>query len=439
MAQGKTAHTGLYASLWNLGIKIIRELEADRGILASGRNEVYGCIFGRDSLITSLALLEVYEKTHDTYYLDLVRKVLINLADLQGRILNIESGEEPGKIIHEYRPDNHEHLTAHLEKPWYVYDDKQMRNYDTVDATPLFLMTALAYLRHTKDKQFIAQLEPNIRGALSWLLTYGDSNNDGFIDYQFHPDRAYGGLQTQSWMDSTESVFFEESEERPQYPIAPVEVQAYSYVALRAWADYFVTRDTALSETLTNRADALKKLFNERFVIELPRGRISLAFAIDGNGRPLTSARSSMGHCLWATWKSEPGAMPDSIIDEKYVAGIARRLLSPDIYVPRAGFRTLSVRSRSYDANSYHNGSIWPHDTAMIAEGLEKFGFREEAKRVRRALVSVYSHFNTPIELFVYAGGKYQEYCDERGQGACRTQAWSAASLLRVVHEEMHA
>lgn len=427
---------GLYGSLWNIGIRAIRELEAERGILASGREEVYGCIFGRDSLITSLSLLNVYKKTGDEYYLGLVRKILLNLADLQGRVVNIESGEEPGKIIHEYRPEKHEHLTAHPEKPWYLYGDNIMRNYDTADATPLFLMTAHAYLRASRDGEFIESLLPNIRAAIGWIREYGDSNGDGFIDYRFHAERQSGGLQTQSWMDSGESVFFEESGERPQYPIAPVEVQAYSYVALRAWADYFAGRDADLSLDLSSRADALKKKFNEVFILEGKRGSLSLAFALDGTGRPLVSPRSSMGHCLWAVWKDGPGEMPDSILDATDIPMIARRILAPDLYVPRAGIRTLSRKSRCFDPHSYHNGSIWPHDSAICAEGLETHGFREEAKRVRRGIVAAYAHFNTPVELFVYSRG-YKEYCGENGQKACQTQAWSAASLLTVLHEEL--
>jgi glycogen debranching enzyme len=437
MQETKAMHnySGPHAELWDVGVCSLRELEAERGILASGRDEVYGCVFGRDSLITSLTLLDLYDKTEDTYFLDLVRKVLLNLGELQGREVNIESGEEPGKMIHEYRPEKHEHLTAHPENPWYVYEDNVMRNYDTVDATPLFLMTVHRYYRATGDRAFVDALMLNVRAALSWLEEYGDSNGDGFIDYRFHPDRKSGGLVTQSWMDSGESVFFEENTDQAQYPIAPVEVQAYTYAAFRAWADFFMGDDAILSSRLSGRADTLKKKFNAAFVVEGKRGKSSLAFAIDGCGRQLISPRSSMGHVLWAAWKPELGAMPDSVLDEQYIPAIARRLLAPDLYIPRAGIRTLSVRSRAYDAESYHNGSIWPHDTSICADGLENFGFREEAKRVRASLVSAYRHFNTPLELFVYSGGKYREYCGPSGQGACRKQAWSVASLLTVLHE----
>ena len=168
--------------LWDVGHTSIRELETPQGILASGKAEIYGCLFGRDSLITSLTLLDVYERTRDVYYLALVRKVLTNLAKLQGNDVNIESGEEPGKIIHEFRPDNHAHLTAEGAPPWYVYPDDVMRNYDTADATPLFLMTLHAYLRASGDVNFVEGMLPSVRAALDWMRCYGDSNNDGLFD-----------------------------------------------------------------------------------------------------------------------------------------------------------------------------------------------------------------------------------------------------------------
>ena len=421
--------------LWELGLRTIRELEDDRGILASGREEVYGCIFGRDSLLTSLSLLRVhkndYQSDSSRDFLPLVRRVLENLAALQGTEINIESGEEPGKCIHEFRPNDHERLTKHAASPWYVYPDDAMRNYDSVDSTPLFLMTVHAYWKKSGDDDFVETLMPNIRAALMWITMYGDSDGDGFIDYRFHPDRSHGGLMVQSWMDSGESIFYEDNDTRPPYPIAPVEVQAYAYVALRAWSDFFTDRDADLAELLDARASALKKRFNDSFVL-LHNGSISLAYALDGGGRALKSPRSSMGHCLWAVYQRDADSAPESILESRFIEGIARRLLARDMFVPSAGIRTLSSRSRRFDAMSYHNGSIWPHDTAMTAEGLENFGYHEEAKRVRSAIVKAYSHFNTPIELFAYSRG-FKEYRGLNGGGACRKQAWSAASLLSTV------
>lgn len=417
-----------------LGTKSIEELETDRGILASGRDEAYGCIFGRDSLISSFPLLRVFERTGDIRYAKLVEKILRNLALLQGKEVNIESGEEPGKCIHEYRPDRHEHLTGLKERPWHLYPNNEMRNYDTVDATQLFLMAIHEHGRVTGDGTLALELQQNIEAALRWLLEFGDSNGDGFIDYRFHSDRMGGGLITQSWMDSSDSVFYERSDMRPPYPIAPVEAQAYAFAALRQWAPYFAQKDAAFSLRLACRADELKKAFNREF-ISARGSSVAFAYALDGDGRPLLSPRSSLGHCLWAVWRPQAG-VPESILDKRFIDVTARRLLARDMFVPGAGLRTLSSRSNRFDPVSYHNGSIWPHDTFIFAEGLETFGYAQEAQRVRKALRRSYAYFKTPIELFGYKDKKFMEYRESSGRGACRVQAWSAASLLALVTEQ---
>lgn len=377
-----------------------------------------------------MKLLSASKKTRQEYLLTLVKKILLNLSYLQGKEINIESGEEPGKCIHEFRPANHEHLTKALAEPWYVYPDNIMRNYDTVDATPLFLIAVYEYIQVSGDKNFAKQIMPAVDRALGWIFEYGDSNNDGFIDYRFHPDRKFGGLRTQSWMDSSESLFHENGE-LPIYPIAPVEVQAYTYTALRAWSSYFKIRRPVKSTLLARRASNLKKIFNQKFVTA-GANTFNLAFAIDGNGQPLITGRSSIGHCLWAALKDKKGNI-DCIIQDEYIPQLAKRLLMPDIFEPEAGIRTLSSDSRCFDPNSYHNGSIWPHDTGIVAEGLEKFGFMEEAEQVREALIKAYDHFQTPIELFVFSEGSFREYQSPTGQLACKKQAWSAASLVATL------
>ncbi len=425
------AQTKLQEKLWGVGLKSLKDLEVDSGILASGRNEVYGCIFGRDSLITSLKLLRAYERTNSSYFLDLTKKILANLAHLQGKEVVLESGEEPGKMIHEFRPTGHEHLTKAEHNPWYVYPDNIMRNYDSVDSTPLYLMAMHAYWRASKDDAFVAEHTPNIKAALRWMLERSDSNGDGFVDYNFDERRIHGGLKTQSWMDSVESVFFEYYDEAPRYPIAPVEAQAYAYAAYRAWSEYF-EHDVELSGALAERAKTLKEKFNQAFVLH-GRGAVSLAYAIDGRSRPLTSPRSSMGHTLFATHVRKDGT-PDSVLDDAHVPEVVSRLLSPDLYVKSAGIRTLSSRSKHFNPNSYHNGSIWPHDTTIIMQGFENFGYHDEAKMVKQSILKAYAHFETPIELFVYANRKFGEYLGPHG-GACRVQAWSAAALLTMLGE----
>jgi glycogen debranching enzyme len=414
--------------LYELGYKTIRELETNTGILASARKEIFGCIFGRDSLITSLELLRAYEKNKDAYLLSLVRKILSNLFLLQGRTVNIESGEEPGKCIHEYRPTNHEFLTQDPKERWYVYPDNIMRIYDTVDATPLLLIASYRYYEASGDNAFISDTLPYIRAAIRWIIEYGDTNHDGLIDYRFHPDRTHGGLHAQSWMDSAATLIHEDGGATP-YPIAPVEVQGYTYLAFRLWADFFLPIDRLFANRLTARARKLKKIFNERFIIEND-GAFSLAFAIDGNGRQIAAPRSSMGHVLWSVHRKKNGAI-DGILDTMYVPKLAERLMMPDLFEPDAGIRTLSSSSAHFDPESYQNGSIWPHDTALIAEGFENYGFTIQAGQIRNAFLMALDFFQTPMELYTFNGGKYAEFVRPSGGApGCREQAWSAGALL---------
>ncbi len=418
-------------SLWQLALTTIKELEIENGILASGKGELFGCIFGRDSLITAIKLIKAYHRTKDPYLLALAKKILLNIAKLQGTEINIESGEEPGKIIHEYRPDNHEHLSKHLVQPWYVYPDKSIRNYDTVDATPLFLIAVYRYYQSTKDSEFINTISGSIAGALSWIEEFGDKNQDGFIDYSFDVERKFGGLKVQSWMDSTESLFHENSDPT-QYPIAPVEVQAYAYLALKLWSRFFQTENFELSQKLESSANKIKTQFNKKFVQQNAQG-FYLAAAIDGHGVPVEAVRSSMGHVLWACLSLEEDGVLDCVLDNEHILPLVKRLTAPDLFEPKAGIRTLSNLSKQYSPTSYHNGSIWPHDTSMIAEGLELFGYVEEASGIRSAILSAITHFQTPIELFSYNKDLYNGYLADIDQDACKKQAWSAAAILSEV------
>jgi glycogen debranching enzyme len=424
---------------WSLGIETVKELETERGILASAKHEMFGCIFGRDSLITSLQLLRVYQQTGQDYFLTIIRKVLCTLCELQGKELNIESGEQPGKMIHEYRPDKHEFLTVadpsrgHVQ-PWYVYPDQQLRNYDTVDATALFLIAVYRFHQvQPNDPDWSKVFLPSVKAAINWIFWYGDSNNDGFIDYQFDPNRAYGGLHNQNWMDSDEATFHEDG--LPVvYPLAPAETQAYTYQALKLWSHYFdqlpSKQNRNAAELLTRRADKLKSDFNQRFIIH--DDQLFIAAAIDASGKPLTSIRSTMGHCLWACLNNNDDGQLDGIIAPEYVEAVVKRLLSADMFVPEAGIRTLSRSSSGFVANSYHNGSIWPHDNSMIADGLEWYGYYDEAQLVRIATLQAIAHFNTPIELFTYEQ-ELGDYLSPSGQTANKLQAWSAAAILNTV------
>jgi glycogen debranching enzyme len=417
--------------LWELGFNTIRQLETAQGILASSREEVFGCIFGRDTLITSLKLLKFYKRTNNSELLPIVRKALINLAALQGKEENPESGEQPGKSIHEFRTEKYEHLTKKSVKPWYLYSDQVMRNYDSVDSTPLLLIAVYRYWQYTGDGEFLEILLPNVGAAIDWIFKYGDSNSDGFIDYDI-PKRIHGGLVAQNWMDSVEAVFHE-TEGVLNYPMAPVEVQAYVYLAFRLWADFFQNRDKKLTKKLVKRADELKQLFNKKFICSDPDGHTYLAWKLDGLGQQFKSVRSNMGHCLWASTNLDDDKRVDSILYQDMIFAVAKRLMMPDIFEPDAGVRTLSKFSRNFKPNSYHNGSIWPHDNAIIAEGMKVHGLSKEAGMIKKAVLKAVENFGTPLELFVYIDGQYSEYCSASGQTACRYQAWTAASILDLL------
>lgn len=414
--------------LWNIGLKTIQELETDNGILASAREEPYGCIFGRDSLITCLKLLRVYAARREPYFLRLTRKTLTNLVELQGRNVNIESGEEPGKCIHEFRPTGHEHLTRRAFDPWYVYPDNVMRNFDSVDATPLLLIALYRYMEAEPDRVFMEEVLSGVGSALGWLFVYADKNHDGFIDYQFHPERKHGGLWNQNWMDSAESLFHEDGA-GVAYPVAPVEVQAYTWLALRLWAKFFASGDPLRAQKLEERAADLKNRFNEKFVLSSEES-FSVAYVIDGVAKPMRSVRSNPGHILWASLEQEVGS-PECILKAEYVPKLVERLLKPDLFEPEAGIRTLSTASRGFDLRAYANGTIWPHDNGMIIEGLEHFGYAQEAERVRRALRLAFAYFKTPIEFYVFRDRSFSEGCSPSGM-VCRKCAWSAATMLEI-------
>jgi glycogen debranching enzyme len=214
------------------------------------------------------------------------------------------------------------------------------------------------------------------------------------------------------------------------YPVAPVEAQAYAYLALRLWSKYFLAHAKSQSDRLFERAYRLKELFNEKFVI--PGRQPYLAFALDSTSTPLSSVRSSMGHTLWAAQTVEEDGELDSILQTSLARSIVKRLMKPDLFESQAGIRTLSKDSQQYDPGSYHNGSIWPHDNSLIADGFENFGFISEARAVRAAILKAVSFFKTPVELFVY-NNTYLDYVSPTGQRACQTQAWSAAAILSAI------
>ena len=411
------------------------------GIYASGKDEIYGCIFGRDSAITILKIIRACSNSK-TDILDKIKlfeiskRALIGLVALQGKEVNIDSGEEPGKFIHEYRRDNFDHLIKR-EKPWYVYPDGILRNFDSIDSTPLALIAIYKYWKFTRDGEFLLHVLPAVESGLDWIMNYGDRDRDHLLEYGVHPQRTHGGLLVHSWTDSLESLQKADGS-LPSYPIVPVEVQGYAWLALRLWANFFKQNKLGIdnqeySVKLKHFAKNLKRNFNKNFIFK-DQGLHYAAQALDGNKNKVKTITGNPLLLLWASYRKQ--GKKYSIIEPKYIPDIVRRAFEPDLFDKDAGIRTMSTKSPTFNPkqDSYHNGSFWPKLNGMAHEGLVRWGFISEAVKLRKASLRPIKYFGTPIELYTKdENGSYQRYKNSGGQEACRIQAWTAATALDLL------
>ena len=368
----------------------------DRVVVAAGA-PWFMTLFGRDSLWASEMALPVDPS--------LALGTLQTLADRQGTVVDPLSEEEPGKILHEVRLDVSSGLSLGGKSAYY----------GSVDATPLFVDVLGAVSRWGFAKDTIAALLPHADRALDWIRDYGDKDGDGFVEYQRLNDQ---GLINQGWKDSWDGINFADGR-LAEPPIALCEVQAYVFAAYvaRAWMAYDAG-DTALGGELADRAGQLKRQFNEQFWMP-ERGYY--AVALDGKKRQVDACASNMGHCLWL-----------GLVDDDKAPKVAERLMSPEMF-SGWGVRTLASDMGAYNPASYHNGSVWPHDNAIITAGLVRYGFVAEAQRISTAL----------LEAADYSGGRLPElFCGfSRDQftepvpypTACSPQAWAATTPILLV------
>ncbi len=370
----------------------------EKGLLPYAGIPWYSTVFGRDSLITALLML----------WLDpsVARGVLRYLAANQATDFDANADAEPGKILHEVRLGE---MAETGEVPFRRY-------YGSIDSTPLFLMLASAYLDRTDDLDTIRELWPNILAALAWIDEYGDRDGDGFVEYGA---RSGKGLVNQGWKDSYDSIFHADGR-LAHGPIALVEVQAYVFGAKLAVAEIAQRLGhQTYTERLVREADQLRERFHRAFWSD---ELATYALALDGNKEPCLVRSSNAGHALLT------GIVPDSC------AGILAQTLMTRESFSGWGIRTVATTAARYNPMSYHNGSVWPHDNALIGLGLARYGFKHQAGRVFQALfdASTYLDLRRLPELFC-------GFARRRNQGptlypvACAPQAWSAAAPLALI------
>jgi glycogen debranching enzyme len=354
--------------------------------------------FGRDGLITAYQLLPWAPKV--------ARGVLEFVFSGQGKQLDRFTEEEPGKIFHELRRGE---MAALREIPFVPY-------FGSVDATPLTLILLHEYACWTSDRGSVEKWWPAVEAALEWMDRYGDIDGDHFLEYVRKSER---GLSNQGWKDSHDSVMHDDGT-LADAPIRLCEVQAYAYRArlgaaeLASWlgkADY--------AERLRFQALRLRTEFQTSFWD--PAGEF-VYLALDGSRRPCKVRSSNMGHCLWS-----------GILSDVQAEKVSKKLLSESMFSGH-GIRTLADTEEAYNPMSYHNGSIWPHDNSIIAQGLHFYGRTRELQTLGDGLFGVLESsedFRLP-ELF----------CGFRKRGleppipyevACKPQAWSAGALFLVL------
>jgi glycogen debranching enzyme len=384
----------LAASAEDLGaLRIFDPEHTDQPVVAAGA-PWFMTLFGRDALLTSWMLLPLDAS--------LARGTLQTLARLQGGSVEPRTEEQPGRILHEIRsgPDTELALGGGN-----VY-------YGSIDATPLFVMLLGELRRWGLASDDVKALLPHADRALEWIERYGDRDGDGFVEYQRATDR---GLANQGWKDSFDGISFA-SGQLAEPPIALAEVQGYVYAAYVARAHFARSvGDEDLARHWAAKAADLKCAFNKAFWLP-DRGYYALA--LDAGKRPVDAVTSNIGHCLWT-----------GIVDEDKAGAVADRLLDPDMF-SGFGVRTLAASMGAYNPMSYHNGSIWPHDNAILAAGLMRYGYVDAAQRVATAIFDAAERLGGRLpELF--CGFDRAEFpAPVPYPTACSPQAWASASPL---------
>jgi len=375
-------------------LRITGDLLGESYVLPAAGLPWFMTLFGRDTLITSLQTLWVGP--------GLARGALHLLGALQGMQIDDFRDEEPGKILHEVRSGE---LTRLGEMPHSPY-------YGTADATPLWLILLSEYWRFTGQAAFVLERWDKVVAALAWIDRYGDRDGDGYVEYQ---TRSRAGLGNQCWKDSWDGVQFADGT-IPHLPIATAEIQGYVYDAKLRVAELArrLRTDADLAERLEREAGDLRGRFNEDFWSE-DRGGYYVV-GLDGDKRRIDSMTSNIGHLLWS-----------GIVPRERAVRVAGQLMS-DAMFSGWGVRTLSTDDRGYNPIGYHTGTIWPHDNAIVALGLARAGFRDEANRIALAQLEAASFTGYRLPEAFAGFERWVSRFPVPYPTACSPQAWATAA-----------
>ncbi len=425
----------VWHTLWQKALTLLQSLQTPLGVTASGQDDHFHAIFGRDSLWTVLFTLEAAQlqqakitvegqqssatTSFRAWSHELAATVLRGLASLQGKIVNDVNEEQPGRIVHEYwNPIPPRMIVAH----WPVIDG---RYYGAFDTTFLYLITTAQVDAFFNDKVLLEELWPSVNGALHWMLDWSDLDQDGLVEYKRRNPEGIG-LDNQVWKDSSEAV------QLPghlpiRHPVAWIEVQGYAWAAYAAYIALAEKRqylDPSLHQEIRRRMQSLLKE-QPRFWLDSEQYP---AIALDGQKNPIAAVASNPGHLLWS-----------GFVEKAQAELICKRLMQTDLLTPW-GLRTLSDLAYYYSPLMYHAGAIWPFDNAVAAIGLQRYGFDTEAHRIALAVLEAVLAFDNPVELYTVQPSRWlrsprieQEWFLADYSHASTVQAWTAAAILYFI------
>lgn len=363
----------------------------------------YNRIFGRDSLIVALQLLDKEP--------EIAQKVLLLFSKLQAKKIDNKADAEPGKILHEDSEDPKQKGIYKWKWPYY----------GSIDSTPLYLILAEKYLLKTGDLETIHTIWKNLHAAYEWIYLYGDLDGDTFVEYQ---RRNPYGLYHQGWKDSIFDSL------KITTPVALVEVQGYAYAAYQAYASIAskLNKPSDNSTLAYRKAALLKEKFHQAFWLEREK---YYAFALDGEKKKVKQITSNPGHLIFT-----------GILNADQTNFVIKKLFSKELFTPY-GIRTLSEFDPNFHGSSYHRGSIWPHDNWMIYYGLKYFGYKKYANRLKISLLKAYNNLHNLPELYLVDHVSPNKYniklinnIVDLSYSPNTLQAWSLGALISMLYEE---